>query len=161
MALVETLLNEASRHIKIAVVVPDAPLHTLTFSESQGVRLKHSKDLVKDQDAMLKLRVTHLCYNATRVLHAFFFKCSRDLHDPTKTPLFLDYINAKHSPATVAVQYASSLASGVSPHLKLVWRKANCDSMLAFADSCPEQAAIVRIASYALVTSIHRRSIPN
>lgn len=157
--LVEILLDEASKHIKIAVVVPDAPLHTLTFSESQGVRLKHSKDLVKDQDAMLKLRVTHLCYNATRVLHAFFFKCSRDLHDPTKTPLFLDYINAKHSPATVAVQYASSLASGVSPHLKLVWRKANCDSLLAFADSCPEQAAIVRIASYALVTSIHRRSI--
>ena len=50
-------------------------------------------------------------------------------------------------------------STGVSPHLKLVWQKAKCDSLLAFADSCPEQATIVRVASYALATSIHRRSI--
>ena len=112
--LIKAILAEAGKTIKMAVVIPDEPIHTLSFSASQSVRLRYSVDMSTDRSDQFKLQVTLLTYNATRLLHSMYFKASRDLHDPLSGPMVLDYINPEFSAATAAVQYTSSLAAGVA-----------------------------------------------
>ena len=56
-------------------------------------------------------------------LHETFFQASKDLQDPLKPLLMLDYLNPTFSSATMATQYIAALASGVESMLVLLWGK--------------------------------------
>jgi len=131
------LLAAAGACIKVQVSNFNGDFSALTFAESVAVRYAKSKDMVNNRGTVFRIRLNLLCYISTRHLHCFFFKTSRDLHDPNEPLLSLDYLNEIYSPATRAVQFVGALAAGEHPLLVLLWGHAYA-SFEDWVTQCPE-----------------------
>ena len=76
--VIKLVLEDASKSISLQVQAdPSTPLHTLSFSQAQCVRLRDSKALAASPGSINKLRVHLLCTSATRNLHYLMFLASR------------------------------------------------------------------------------------
>ena len=157
--LLRVILSQAKLHIRVVFDGPRGESsHNISFKASdRGERLKESEELVQDSTTSFRFKVTLLCNNATRYLHYFFFTASKELHSPLKPNLMLDLLNPIFSHVTVALQYVASLACGMAPHLRMLWR--GWRSLLHWAREKREDAKIARVTFYMAATSLHRRHV--
>ena len=157
--LLQFIILEAGKKIKIEVIPPDRPPQSLSFAESQCLRLQGAKELMNNRMSLLKLQVEFLASNATRILHYFYFKASKDLQDPMEPALLWQYMDLCRSPALVAAQYIGSLAKGASEHLSLLWMGAGFRSLREWTNERPQEAKLCRVTFYMVAASLERRNL--
>ena len=156
--ILNLILEAGGRAITTHVQNFNGDWSSLSYGESQSVRLQDAQELASDPECKHHIKVNSLCLNATRCMHDFFLVASRDLQSPMEPLMFLDYLNPEYSIATAAMQYLSSLACGVSPHLVLLWGGSH-SSLHQWAVAQDSRKWTALLTFYMLLTSLHRRHI--
>ena len=161
VGIAKALLDAASKAIRITTTTFDGNWSALSWSEAQGVRHKQSKELLLDELRLFKIHLMMVLFMATRVLTYFFLLSSKDLHSPTAPIMLMELLYEASSPVIAVLQFLALVSIGRADVVRLLWHP-RYSSFDEWISSKPEEAILLRVSTYMLSASLHRRHIaPN
>ena len=129
-------------------------LQDISWGEVNGKRVQRLKNTFRG--CAVGVIVLALISEPIRFLTEQFLRSASEVRN-RQSPATFEYINPLRSPIVAALQYLTSLLSGDSPRLVLLYARHGLGSFAEWMESCPDEALCLKHGAITVIAWISER----
>ena len=123
----------------------DDNLHKLRFKAVSGVRMRRTREMLKDKSTIFAMRLVCVSTEVNRAI-AYLFQILSEGKLRFNRPALCDLVSPSTSPIYQCGQYIAALIKGRGPALRTVWQMGGATTIQQWAADSPDQVMKVRRA---------------